>query len=93
MLQRYGNIDYFMDLPFDTGVQLILRAQEQKRDERIFLQWAVQLPFMDPQKPVSFPDYKDRVTGKNLDLRPASEILAELDEVEQRLTGGATNGP
>lgn len=81
-----------MSLPFGDGLQLLQRAMEKEQDGRIFLQWAVQLPFMDPQHPVPYRDYKDRVTGKNLDLRPAREIIDELIEVERELTGGAANG-
>lgn len=81
-----------MNLPFGDGLQLLQRAMEKEQDVRIFLQWAVQLPFMDPQHPVPYRDYKDRVTGKNLDLRPAREIIDELVEVERELTGGAANG-
>lgn len=81
-----------MNLPFGDGLQLLQRAMEKEQDGRIFLQWAVQLPFMDPQHPVPYRDYKDRVTGKYLDLRPAREIIDELVEVERELTGGAANG-
>ena len=93
MLHRYGgNIEYFMALPFGDGLRLLQRAMEQEQDDRIFFQWAVQLPFMDPQHPVPFRDYKDRVTGKNLDLRPTREIIDELIEAERTLLGGATDG-
>lgn len=81
-----------MGLPFGEGLQLLQRAMEKEQDGRIFLQWAVQLPFMDAAHPVPYRDYKDRVTGKNLDLRPTREIIDELIEVERELTGGAANG-
>ena len=35
-----------------------------------------------------FADYKDRVTGANIDRRPTAEILADLDEVERELQKG-----
>lgn len=37
---------------------------------------------------VSFADYKDRVTGANIDRRSTAEILAELDDVERELQEG-----
>lgn len=37
---------------------------------------------------VSFADYKDRVTGANIDRRSTAEILAELDAVERELLEG-----
>jgi hypothetical protein len=42
---------------------------------------------------VSFADYKDRVTGANIDRRSTAEILAELDDIERELQeGGGANG-
>lgn len=67
---------------------------EKEREDRIFLQWTAQLPLMAYSgKYVSFADYKDRVTGANIDRRSTAEILAELDEVERELQeGGGANG-
>lgn len=36
----------------------------------------------------SFADYKDRMTGANIDRRSVAEILADLDDVERQLQGG-----
>lgn len=67
---------------------------EKDREERIFQQWVAQLPMMAfSGKPISFADYKDRVTGANIDRRPTAEILAELDDLERELQeGGGANG-
>jgi hypothetical protein len=88
LLHRYHNIDYILQLDADTGCALITKALEQERDDRIFQQWVVQLPLMDKDNFVSFADYKDKVTGANIDRRSTAEILAELDEVEKELQGG-----
>lgn len=83
-----------MALDIETGLRLILKAQEKERDERIFRQWVAQLPIMAvADNVVSFDDYRDRVTGANIDFRPAADILEELDEVEQQFEkGGGNNG-
>lgn len=39
---------------------------------------------------VSFADYKDRVTGANIDRRTTAEILADIEEAERELNGGDT---
>lgn len=67
---------------------------EKDRDDRIFQQWVAQLPVMAYSgKPISFADYKDRVTGANIDRRSTAEILAELDDIERELQeGGGANG-
>ena len=77
-----------MRLDGDTGLGLILKALEQVRDERIFQQWVVQLPHMGSDNYISLADYKDKLTGANIDRRSVAEILADLDEVERQLQKG-----
>lgn len=77
-----------MRLDGDTGLGLIIKALEQERDDRIFLQWVVQLPHMGKENFMSLADYKDRLTGANIDRRSVAEIMAELDEVERQLQKG-----
>lgn len=77
-----------MQLDGETGLGLIVKALEQERDDRIFQQWVVQLPHMGRDNFISFTDYKDKVTGANIDRRSTAEILAELDEVERQLQKG-----
>lgn len=67
---------------------MIQKAMEKDRDERIFRQWVAQLPWMDKNTFISFADYKDRVTGANIDRRSVAEIMKDLDEVERELQRG-----
>lgn len=94
LLHRYQNIDYIMALDLETGLQLILKAQEKEREDRIFSQWVAQLPVMAlGDNVIGFEEYRDWVTGANIDVRPVSEILQELDEVEKQFEeGGAAHG-
>lgn len=54
--------------------------------------WIVQLPYMSKDDFVGFDAYFDRVTGRNIDTRPALEILAEIEVAEKSLRGGAADG-
>lgn len=56
------------------------------------MQWVAYLPHMTKENFVSFHDYLDQVTGKNIDTRPAEVILKELDELEKQMKGGSGNG-
>ena len=68
---------------------LIAKAMEKERDDRLFQQWTAQLPIMAISGKVEgFADYKDRVTGANIDRRSTAEINRELDAVEQELQRG-----
>lgn len=89
LLHRYNNIEYVMQTDAETGAALIAKALEKEREDRIFQQWVVQLPVMAyTGKPVSFSEYKDRVTGANIDRRPTAVIQAELDALEKELQKG-----
>ena len=70
----------------NEGVDLIRRAEEQERDERLHRQWSVQLPFMGTETYVSFAEYKAQVTGANIDTRPTGEVVEECWEIERQLT-------
>lgn len=76
-------------MPAESGLALIKKAREETRNERIFQQWVVQLPWMGYTGSfTSFADYKDRVTGANIDRRSTAEIMAEIDEIERQLQEG-----
>ena len=77
-----------MQTDLQTGVPLILKAMEKEREERAFLQWVVQLPHMSKENFVSFADYKNKLTGANIDRRSVAEIEHDLAEVEARINGG-----
>ena len=77
-----------MQLDGDTGLGLSIKALEQERDDRIFQQWVVQLPYMGKENYISLAEYKDKLTGANIDRRSVAEIMAELDEVERQLQKG-----
>lgn len=83
MLRRYHNIEFVLQLNLETGIALIEKALEKERDERLHRQWTAQLPVMAfTGEVMSFADYKDMATGKNIDFRPTAVIEQELDEVE-----------
>lgn len=86
MLHRYTDISFILQMDADLGLSLYLKALEQERDARIFQQWTAQLPIMAyTGKPVSFAEYRDRVTGANIDRRSVAEIQKEIDEAMREL--------
>lgn len=87
LLHRYGgNIDFILQLPALRGLELIQAAEAQERETRIFQQWVSQLPVMAlTGETESFSDYRARVTGAGIDLRPTAVIMAELDAAEAEM--------
>lgn len=81
-----------MQMDADLGLSLIRKALEQERDARIFQQWTAQLPIMAyTGKNISFAEYRDRVTGANIDRRSVAEIQKEIDEAMRELRKEALN--
>lgn len=73
----------------DLGLALIDKALEKDRDEKLFQQWTAQLPVMAMTgEVIGFADYKDRVTGANIDRRSVAEIERELAGIEEMLQEG-----
>lgn len=72
---------------------MILKAMEMERDTALHLQWCVQLPFMTKTNYVSFNDYRDSITGANIDRRPSDAIIAEAEAIEKKISSkGADDG-
>ena len=84
LLHRYGNLEYIMQLDIEPAMRIIAKAREKENENRFFLQWVVQLPHMTKESYVSFDSYVDRVTGRNIDKRPVSECMAELEEIKKK---------
>lgn len=57
-------------------------AIEKEEDEKLHHQWSSMLPFMSLKmlEYIPFKEYKDKVLGRNIDLRPTSEIIKEIEE-------------
>ena len=87
---RYGwTVPEILDLDAVYLYRMDRKAKEGKNRDDAYQAWLVQLPFMirKETKYVSFSDYWDRVSGKNLDLRPDAEILAEVAAIREELKG------
>ena len=84
LLHRYGNLEYIMQSDIQTAMRIIEKAREKEKEDRYFLQWAIQLPNMTKENYISFESYLDRVTGRNIDNRPVSECMAELEEIKKK---------
>ena len=72
-----------MQLDINTALNVIEKAKEKEMESRYFLQWAVQLPNMTQETYISFDDYVDKVTGRNIDKRPVYECMKELEEIKK----------
>lgn len=84
ILRRYSDINYILRMPYDDFIGFYKLAKDKEKEERIFLQWALQLPLMTKDTYTSFEDYKDKLTGANIDTRTTQEMLDDITEIERQ---------
>lgn len=75
-----------MGLDAAVGVPLIEKARDADVDDRIRAEWTALLPWMQTGhlKLIQFPEYLDQRTGRNVDQRPAAEVIADLEKLHGR---------
>ena len=82
ILRRYHDISYIMQMDAVDFIEFVRLAKEKELEEKIRMQWVVQLPFMG-ENYISFKEYFDKVTGRNVDLRSAEEIIKDIEEAHK----------
>lgn len=75
-----------MSMNIDSFMELVKIAKEKEKEEKLHRQWTSMLPFMSLKQLeyISFKEYKERVTGANIDVRPTSVILKEIEEIHRK---------
>ena len=68
-----------------TLADVLKVAVEKTRRDTVYAEWVAIQPFMILEwlKFMSFDDYYTRRTGGDIDVRPAEEILAEVEEIKK----------
>lgn len=73
-------MDCMKVLSLDQFIQLILVAIEKETKQRYREEWIAMLPMMlFANHYMTFDEYYDTCTGKNVDLRPVDDIIADID--------------
>lgn len=72
-----------LELDVVTFADVLRIGKEKEQEERLHSQWVTMLPKMSTKelKYVSFNEYVDQCTGRNIDTRTSEEIIAELEEL------------
>lgn len=75
-----------MKLDVPMFLSLINMAMDKDKEEKIHAEWVSLLPMMASGllKYMSFGQYFDQVTGKNIDLRPTEDIIRDIEETHRK---------
>lgn len=85
LLRRYHSLDFINTMKLDEFCDFLILAINNDKKDKVYLQYLALLPsFVQTNKYMSFDDFYDNYTGKNIDLRPAEEILKEAEEIQKR---------
>lgn len=70
-----------MNMDFLDFTEFIRIGKEKEQEEALHRQWVSLLPGMSAKefKYMSFKEYCDMCTGRNIDTRPSDDIIAELE--------------
>lgn len=93
LLRRYHSLDFMSRMSVDRFCQLIIVAIDGENKDKHRQEWLALIPIMVLRgKYMSFNEYLDKVTGKNIDMRPADEILREIDEAFEKVNTEGRDG-
>ena len=85
LLRRYHSLDFIEKMGLGEFVEFITLAIENDKKEKIETIYLALLPVLSLQgKYIPFNEFYDKMTGANLDLRSADEILRESEEIQER---------
>lgn len=88
LASRYGwTIRQIEEVDITTLADVLKTAIEKNRRDTIYEEWVALHPYMVLKwlKFMRFDEYYDARTGANMDMRPAAEILAEVEEIRKEL--------
>ena len=89
LLHRYHQLDFIKDMRFAEFIDLVLLAMEEEKKEHFRQEYLALLPILiKAGKYMSFEQYYETASGRNIDLRPTEEIIAEIDAAHERLKNG-----
>jgi len=88
LASRYGwTIRQIEEVDIITLADVLKMAIEKARRDTVYAEWTALQPFMVLKwlKFMRFDEYYDARTGADIDMRPAAEILAEVEEIRKEL--------
>lgn len=92
LFYRYKQIDFIYDKTISEGILFINKVLEKRDEEKYFAMWLQRYPFMSKDAFVTFDDFYNQITGKNIVNKSKKEILEESAEILRSMEGGEAGG-
>lgn len=81
LLRRYHTISFLEQMPVENFISFLNLAIKKELEDQLYLQWCAMLPQMG--KYMTFSEFYDKLTGKNIDRRSTEDIIAEIEELHK----------
>lgn len=87
MLHRYKDINYFLSLDFNEGLELIEFILEERLEEKVFQRWLF-------YQEMNYQDFKNQVIQKKIQIKDEKTILEEQKNIFEKfnMLGGKEVG-
>lgn len=70
------------DMDLDEMIRFLNLAIQKDQEEKLYMQWCAMLPQMS--KYMTFTEFSDHMTGRNIDMRDTETILKEIEELHKK---------
>lgn len=88
LFSRYANAEIIFRKNPEDGLEFINQMLKARQEENLYKQWLVHLPVMNKETYISFEEYVEKATGKNVDNRTTAELEHEISEIENKFREG-----
>lgn len=79
LLRRYHTLAFIQEVDLFEFIDFVNLARKKDKEEKLYIQWCAMLPQFNQY--VKFEEFMDMMTGSNIDMRPAEEIIKEIEEL------------
>lgn len=77
-----NDINYILNLDVSDFIELYVKTLEEKQKEKLFLEWVIQVPYMDQNSYTPFSEYWESCIQRNKDEIKDEDIIQELEGLE-----------
>lgn len=83
LLNRYGNLDYIMNVDQRYGLKLAIKAIKAKADDRLYSRWLIEKDRL--KRPMTYTEYKRYFMPEKIDVKEKVETKQRIDEERKRI--------
>jgi hypothetical protein len=84
-LHSFYDFQHIKNLRITLITRLLKKAAEKQDEKRIWQMWLSQYPYMTKDTFVPYSEFLDEIKRPVMSIRPAAEILKEVQEIREKM--------